>query len=269
MAETTEEATESFQITREQAEVYEERFVPGIFAEWAPRLVAFAGIAPGDDVLDVACGTGIVARSAAEAVGPTGSVTGLDLNPAMLEVAARVRPDLTWRQGEAASLPFPTDSVDVVTCQMALMFMPDPGAVLAELARVARRLVALLVPAAIGDQPAYSALTEVVARHAGADGAALMATYWSCGDLPWLLDAAATAGLVGLESRTVTGTAAFPSAEAMVATEVEGSPLVDRIDEATYALIREDGARALAPYATAEGAMEAPLVCHLVAGAPG
>lgn len=230
----TTEHTEGFQITPEQAEVYEERFVPGIFAEWAPRLVAFAEIAPGDHVLDVACGTGIVARTAADAVGPTGSVTGLDLNPAMLDVARRVRPDVAWRQGDAATLPFEDATFDVVTCQMALMFMPDRRRVLAELARVARRRVAVLVPAALPDQPAYARLTDVVARHAGDEAAALLHTYWSCGDLPALTALAGAVGLGDVAARTVTGTAAFPSAEALVATEVEGSPLVDRIDGATY-----------------------------------
>ncbi len=64
----------------------------------------------------------------------------------------------------------------------------------------------------------------------------------------------------------MTGTAAFPTPEAMIATEVEGSPLIDRIDEATYARIRRDGVAALSAYRTARGAVEAPLVCHIVVG---
>ncbi len=259
---------EAFQITPEQAEVYEERFVPGIFAEWAPRLVAFAEVAPGDTVLDVACGTGIVARTAADAVGPGGSVTGLDLNPAMLDVARRVRPDVEWRQGDAAALPLPDDAVDVVTCQMGLMFVPDRGAALAEMARVARRRVAVLVPAAIGDQPAYSRLTEIVATHAGPDGADLLMAYWSAGDLDRLRALSCAAGLEDVEARTVTGTASFPSVAALVATEVEGSPLVDRISTETYDRIRADAQEALAEFVTPEGALEAPLVCHLLGGTP-
>ena len=260
------ERQEGFQITAEQAEVYEERFVPGIFAEWAPRLVAFAEVVPGDAVLDVACGTGIVARTAIEAVGPSGSVTGLDLNAAMLDVARRIRPEVNWRQGDAAALPFADDSFDVVTCQMALMFMPDRPRVLAEMVRVARRRMAFVVPASLADQPAYGPLTEVVARHAGDDGAALLHTYWSCGDLSSLSALAGDVGFVGVETRTVTGTASFPSAEALVATEIEGSPLIDRIDRATYERIQADGAAALADYLTPQGSLAAPLVGHLVAG---
>ena len=134
------------------------------------------------------------------------------------------------------------------------------------LVRVARRRMAFVVPASLADQPAYGPLTEVVARHAGDDGAALLHTYWSCGDLSSLSALAADVGFVGVETRTVTGTASFPSAEALVATEIEGSPLIDRIDRATYERILADGAAALADYLTPRGSLAAPLVGHLVAG---
>jgi ubiquinone/menaquinone biosynthesis C-methylase UbiE len=99
---------ESFQIPIEAAEFYEAAFVPAFFAQWAPILCDEAGIAAGNRVLDVACGIGIVARTAADRVAPDGSVTGLDLNEAMLTVARRIRPDIDYRQGDPAALPFPT-----------------------------------------------------------------------------------------------------------------------------------------------------------------
>src|SRR5688572_24257902 len=104
--------TETFQITSEQAELYEERFVPALFAHWVAPVLDAAGVRAGQDVLDVACGTGIVTRHAAERVGPTGHVVGLDLNPAMLAVASRRRPEITWQQGDVAALPFDDDSFD-------------------------------------------------------------------------------------------------------------------------------------------------------------
>ena len=85
---TSPETPESFQIPIEAAELYESAFVPGFFAQWAPILCEVAGVEPGGAVLDVACGTGIVARTAADIVGPTGTVIGLDVNEAMLAVAA-------------------------------------------------------------------------------------------------------------------------------------------------------------------------------------
>ncbi|HEX2072320.1 MAG TPA: methyltransferase domain-containing protein, partial [Geodermatophilus sp.] len=161
--------TERFQIPLGAAELYEARFVPAIFAEWAPLLATVAGVRPGQAVLDVACGTGIVARTVADRLGGTGRVVGVDLNEAMLTVARRVRPDLDWRPGDAADLPFPDGSFDAVLCQMALMFFPDRTAALREMARVARPggTVAVVVPASLDAQPAYRPFVEMAARHAG------------------------------------------------------------------------------------------------------
>jgi ubiquinone/menaquinone biosynthesis C-methylase UbiE len=109
--------TQTFHLSQDSAEAYEEVFVPALFEPWAQLLVGAAGIRAGDRVLDVACGTGIVARTAADRVGATGSVVGIDRNPAMLAVAERLRPDIEWRQGDASGLPFLGRSFDVVLCQ--------------------------------------------------------------------------------------------------------------------------------------------------------
>ena len=77
----------SFQIPLQAAETYESAFVPAFFSQWAPIVCDAAGIHPGQRVLDVACGTGIVARTAADRVDPGGAVTGIDTNEAMLTVA--------------------------------------------------------------------------------------------------------------------------------------------------------------------------------------
>lgn len=256
-------STETFQIPPEAAELYEAQFVPGIFAEWAPRIVDFAGIRAGQRVLDVACGTGIVSRTVAD-LGAT--VVGLDLNQAMLDVAARVRPDIEWRRGDAAAIPAPDDDFDVAVCQMALMFFPDRAKAIAEMRRVARDRVALLVPSALEDQPAYRLLADVVVKHSGADGASVFDTYWSCGNLEELTGLFGSAGLRDVTSKTVMGTASFESVDALVATEVEGSPLIERISDDVYARIKEDAREALDGFTTASGACEAPLECHLVRG---
>ena len=162
---------ESFQIPIEAAEAYEATFVPAFFAQWAPILCDAAGIGAGHKVLDVACGTGIVARTAAERAGAA-QVTGVDLNEAMLTVARRVRADIDWRHGDAAALPLADRSFDAVLCQMALMFFPDRIGALREMARVAAPsgTVAVLVPAGLGAQPAYGPFVDMAARHAGPRG---------------------------------------------------------------------------------------------------
>lgn len=147
--------SETFELELAAAETYEERFVPAIFAEWAQLLVAEAGVAPGQRILDVACGTGIAARGAAEIAGAS-AVTGVDINEAMLTVAARVRPDITWLLGDAAALPLPDEDFDTVLCQMGLMFFPDAAAALREMGRVAAvgGTIAAAVPGRLEDQPA-------------------------------------------------------------------------------------------------------------------
>src|SRR5262245_30686072 len=93
------------QVTGSAAEVYEAFFVPALFGQWATRLAEAAGLCPGNRVLDVACGTGVLAREAAGRVAPGGSVVGLDRNEGMLAVAAAKAPSIGWRAGRAEALP--------------------------------------------------------------------------------------------------------------------------------------------------------------------
>jgi SAM-dependent methyltransferase len=258
--------TETFQIPIEAAEFYEAAFVPAFFAQWAPVLCAAAGVAPGHDVLDVACGTGIVARTAADLVGPTGSVTGLDLNEAMLTVARRVRPDLAWRRGDAGTLPFDDHSFDVVLSQMALMFLPDRDRAVREMARVTARggTVGVLVPSQIERQAAFTPLIDIAARRAGPEAVSLLSSYFVCGGLDRLSAVFEGAGLTVTAARVVTGTYRASSVDAAVANEVESTPLRDRITDDVYEHIREDARVAWAAYTAADGSLSAPFDSDLV-----
>jgi SAM-dependent methyltransferase len=259
-------ATETFQLQLAAAEVYEQKFVPAIFAEWAPLLIDAARISPGQSVLDVACGTGIVARHAADRIGGTGMVVGLDLNDAMLTVARRIRPDIDWRQGDAGELPFPGTSFDTVLCQMALMFFPDRVRALREMGRVGRDggTVAVVVPGRLAEQPAYGPFVDMAARHAGPEAMSLLNIYWSCGHIGELRALFDSAGLEVTSARSHTGTAKHDSVGAFVATEVEGSPLIDRITPEQYAGIREDARRVLRPFTSPDGSVAAPLQGHII-----
>lgn len=257
---------ETFQVSAEQAEVYESTFVPALFAEWAPRLVDAVGVKRGQRVLDVACGTGVVARTVADRLGGSGSVVGVDINEGMLAVARRVRPELEWRHGDAADLPFPDGSFDVVLCQAALMFFPDPVRALREMARVLEPggTLGLQVWGSLETQAGYGPLVEVAARHAGPEAVDLLGSYWVLGDLALLGELLAAAGLRVSDTRTRTGTARFLSIEAVVRTEVEGTPLIDRISEETYRKILADAEEALRPFTTPKGAANLPMTGHLV-----
>ena len=121
------------------SETYEKYLVPAIFGAWPPTLLRLVSPRPGDRVLDVACGTGTVARLAAEKIGPTGKVVGLDISAAMLTVAHSIPSPvgrIEWKEGDALSIPFTDGSFDVVTCQLGLQFFPDRAKALREMKRV-------------------------------------------------------------------------------------------------------------------------------------
>jgi len=119
------------------AENYQRFFVPQIGAPVAADLLAAARLLPGERVLDVACGTGVVARLAAERVGPSGTVAGLDIHPAMLAVArSESTSGARWYEASAESMPLADATFDVVLCQMGLQFVTDKRAALREMHRV-------------------------------------------------------------------------------------------------------------------------------------
>jgi len=131
---------EQWRITREAAELYERVVARHILGPWAPLLVEEAGLAVGERVLDLACGTGVVSRIAAQRVGRDGRVIGVDLNTGMLAVARSLpAPDgsrIEWLEGSAMAIPLPDASCDVLLCQQGLQFFLDQPLALGEMRRV-------------------------------------------------------------------------------------------------------------------------------------
>ena len=160
-----------WQLDEHSAAAYEQYLVPTIFAPAAEGILEALAPQPGERLLDVACGTGVVARQAAPRVAPGGRVCGLDLNDAMLDVAraASAETEIDWRQGDAAAMPLPDAAFDVVVCQAALMFMPDPAAALGEMRRVLAPggRLGLSVFRDGRFNPLYAAFAELLERHVG------------------------------------------------------------------------------------------------------
>jgi ubiquinone/menaquinone biosynthesis C-methylase UbiE len=172
-----------WQVAGSAPEVYERELVPAVFGVWAPTLVELAQPRPSECVLDVACGTGVVARIAATHVGPSGTVVGIDLNPGMLSVAGSVvSPDsrsggqLQWQEASADKLPFPDGSFNVAYCQLGLQFFADRPAALREMRRVlgTEGRLALMVWRGIHESPGFAVLADALQRHVGQAAAAIM-----------------------------------------------------------------------------------------------
>lgn len=167
------------------AENYHKFFVPSIGAPLAHDLVNSAKLQPGERVLDLACGTGVVAQLAAIAVGASGNTTGLDVNPMMLEVARTVTPPsdrIEWVEGNAEAIPLPNEAFDVVLCQMALQFVDDKPSALREMRRVlakdGRMVMNLPGPA----PEMFEMMGDALARHFGPEAATFVGAVFSLYD---------------------------------------------------------------------------------------
>ncbi len=190
------------------AVVYEQFFVGGIFKYWTPILLASVALQPGEEALDVACGTGVVARSAAPLVGPQGRVVGVDFNPAMLQVACRQFSEhcdeVEWREGRAENLPLPDESFDVVLCQQGLQFFSDRPKAAREMRRVLHKngRVGIEVWRSLVDNPFYLTIFEAVAAVFGVLMSDLAAAF-SYGEADALEGLLAGAGFREVQVQTV------------------------------------------------------------------
>ena len=187
------------------AQSYEDHFVPAVGTPFARRLLATAKLAPGERVLDVACGTGIAARLAAKAVGPQGTVAGLDLTPGMLALARSVSPaGIDWYEAPAESMPLPDTSFDVVLCSMGLQFFDDKVQGLREMRRVLTpggRAV-LSTP---GPTPAlFKAIDAALTEHVGPEASCFVHAVFSIHDPAEARELLANAGFDEVEVETGT-----------------------------------------------------------------
>lgn len=255
------------------AQAYEDLHVSALFAEWAPRVLDAVEVDAADDVLDVACGTGVLAREAARRVGAQGSVTGLDINPAMLAVAERIAPEVAWRHGDATALPFDDATFDAAVNQFGLMFMPDRAQSIGEMARVLRPggRAAVAVWDALEASPAYPIEVELLDRLAGAEAADALRAPFVLGDADAVAAHFNDAGLHSIEVDTITGEARFPSVRSMVEADLRGwLPVMGvYLDEDTIARILAEAETALARFVTDDGTLLFDSPAHIVSGRHG
>jgi ubiquinone/menaquinone biosynthesis C-methylase UbiE len=259
--------------SREQiaaATAYEKLFVKGLFSEWAPRVLKAIMIEPDHRILDVACGTGVLAQAAAERVGYHGSVVGLDPNPGMLAVAEQINPSIDWRQGIAEKLPFQDESFDAVVSQFGLMFFRSREQAITEMLRVLKPDAGLAIAVwdLIDYMPAYMKEAELVEQIAGEEACNALSAPFRLGDRNKLADLFKKAGTASVEVKTHSGTACFPSIRDMVEADLRGwLPVMDVVLTETQILtIMEKAEEILSPYVDEHGAVFFKTSAHIVTG---
>lgn len=252
------------------AEAYEELHVPAIFEQWAPKLSQAARIRSGQRVLDLACGTGVLARQILEDLGESGSVVGLDAGSGMLTVARRLAPKITWQQGVAESLPFEGASFDAVVCQFGLMFFQDRRAALGEMLRVLKPggWFAMAVWDALANSDVYREEVELLERLAGRDAANALRAPFVLGDADELSELFSLPGLESVTLETHSGTGRFPSIQAIVEADLRGwLPLMGvNLTEDLISKILTESEQVLAPYLTGDGTVEFDAPAHVING---
>ena len=241
-------------------EMYERWLVGPLFRPWAEIVLERARLAAGDRVLDVACGTGIVARLAKERLGVDSLVVGVDISPQMLAVARAVAPGIDWREGNAQALPLNEgERFDVVLCQLGLQFFPDKPAAASEMRRAMDRGGRLVVAVwrSLEHTPCFRDLHRVAEARLGE----VVDRRHGYGDSASLERLLADAGFEDVRVETVTRTIRFADGAAflrlntmaLVGMSAASSTMTDDERAKVSGAIVEDSAGVLKEYTDTEG----------------
>jgi SAM-dependent methyltransferase len=225
-------------------------------------LIGRAAVRPGDRVLDVACGTGLVTFELSRAVGDTGAVIGTDLSGGMIELAQSLAAaqdrHVDFRRMDAEDLEFPDAHFDVAVSALGLMYVPHPERAIAEMTRVLKpggRLVAAVWGArrACG----WAEIFPIVERRIASEACPL---FFSLGSGDTLADRFTAAGLIDVETLRLSTTLAYASADDAIGAAFRGGPVAlaySRFDEQMREEAHREYLDSIAPFEQ-DGRYEVP-----------
>lgn len=259
---------EKGQVTNRAAEIYDQFYLPALFQEWAPRVAQMANIQDEDQILDVACGTGVVARHIAQLSHKNLSITGLDINPGMLAVASHRAPAIRWETGPAEAIPFDDNTFNIVVSQFGLMFFEDRERAINEMVRVLKPN-GTLVSAVWGSlemTPGYDALVKILDRLFGPEVAMGLRSPYVLGDPLLFKSLFDHAKLIDIELVTEIGEAKFASIREWITTDIKGWVISDVVDDEQLERLIRVAEQELSHFANEAGAVRFPAPAHILRG---
>ncbi len=184
----------------------------------------------------------------------------------MLAVAARTEPNIEWRLGDTASLPFDDTSFDVVVSQFALMYFPDRVASVREMWRTlapeGRLAIAAWAP--INRAHGYQILVDIALRQCGREAADVLAAPFVLGERAELDRLIIDSGIRGVNVTLQEGTIRFPSVKEFIRIEVKGSPLASMVGDDAMQTLAAESENALAEFVVSSGEIVMPMDAHIV-----
>jgi SAM-dependent methyltransferase len=247
---------------------YESLFVPALFEQWTTHLIEGAAIREGSHVLDIACGTGVLARKALSRTGPGGRVVGVDPAPGMLAAANEIEPGIDWILCSAEALELDDESFDCVVSQFGMMFFQDRQKSVEEMFRVLRPggSLAIAIWNSVEQNPAYADIITVLQEQVGTDAADALRLPYSLGNSDEVTTVLGNSGFTSINVETKVESAQFPSSRHMVEAELRGwLPLFDiNLSETKIDDVLVESDSTLSKYASSSGKAVFPTSAHVI-----
>ena len=232
---------EAFQLTDSAVAAYEDQKVKAMFGPLARATLANIQVAKNDTILDLACGTGIVARSILDKVVPDQPIVGVDLNEGMIRMAKQITqsdaPKFSWHVANAEGLPFEADTFSLIMCQQGIQYFPDEKAVLAEIHRVAVKDASLIISVWGGANDFFLAMADSVGRHVDQETGKKYLAPFAYKNVENLPDMLISAGFGDINVEPITVDRTMENIHSSIEKEILGHPAGPRVVEAGQAVV--------------------------------
>ncbi|MEO1638934.1 MAG: methyltransferase domain-containing protein [Pseudomonadota bacterium] len=234
---------ENYQISGNAAEIYEAQKVPAIFAPLAKKTLETVQLGPQDILLDVACGTGIVARTARQRFGPGPRIVGTDLNEGMIATARGLAGDdartCEWHVADVTALPFPDATFSVAICQQGIQFFPDREGALREIHRVMQPGGRILISVWAGTSEFFTALAAALGRIISAEVGERSLAPFAFDDLDGVVSICLDLRCVDVSTTGITIDRVIDDPQVAIPKEIFANPVGPAVQAAGDAAMRE------------------------------